>query len=498
MDLTSLERMIEIRHRAKLSEGDNMAALQNPDKHLNRKQRKELVRRLQSHDPGLEVVHRHAAGIDVGNQEHYVAIAPRQDEMPVQRFGCFTAELMRMATWLKERGVRTVAMQSTGVYWIPLYDMLEEHGIEVYLVNARDTKNLPGRKTDVQESQWLLKLHTYGLLRNSFRPTSEIRVLRAYWRQRDQHIKTAAQCIQRIQKSLTQMNLQLANVISDLSGKTGLQILRAIVDGERNPEKLADFRDPRIQASRAEMVASLRGNWRTELLFQVKQELARYDFCQAQIEECDRELQQQLRNFPDSHREEQGSETTDQQLPPKKRKQRKGRNNPPFDLRNELQRISGVDVTRIDGIDGMTGQTVISEVGLDMSRWPSEQHFTSWLGLCPSNELSGGRVLKKRTRKVINRAATAFRMAASNLRASQSYLGAKFRRLRARLGPPRAITAMARTLAVLFYRMLKFGQSYVDRGTEFYEQRQREQQLQYLQKKAAQFGWQVVAVPEAQ
>jgi transposase len=425
-----------------------------------------------------------------------VAIAPRQGEEPVQRFGCFTAELMRMATWLKERGVRTVAMQSTGVYWIPLYDILEEHGFEVYLVNARDTKNLPGRKTDVQESQWLLKLHTYGLLRNSFRPTSEIRILRTYWRPRDQHVKTAAQCIQRRQKAFTQMNLHLANVISDLSGKTGRQILRAMVGGERDPERLADFRDPRSKASRAEMVASLRGNWRPELLFQVKQELARYDFRQMQIQECDGELQQQLRNFPDLRRNEEESEAAEKQPPLKKRKRRKDHHNPQFDLRSEWQRISGIEVTRIDGIDVMTGQTVISEVGLDRSRWPSEQHFTSWLGLCPSNQLSGGRILKKRTRKVVNRAATAFRMAASNLRASQSYLGAKFRRLRARLGPPRAITAMARTWAVLFYRLLKFGQNYVDRGTEFYEQRQREQQLHYLNKKAAQLGLQVVALPK--
>jgi len=362
------------------------------------------------------------------------------------------------------------------------------------LVNARDTKNLPGRKTDVQESQWLLKLHTYGLLRNSFRPTSDIRIVRTYWRQRDQHVKTAAQCIQRMQKALTQMNLQLANVISDLSGKTGLQILRAIVGGERDPEKLANFRDPRMKASRAEIIVSLHGNWRAELVFQVKQELARYDFCRAQIEECDAELQKQLQCFPDSHRDEDGSKVTESQPPPPKRKRRKERNNPSFDLRTELQRISGVDVTRIDGIDTLTGQTVLSEVGLDMSRWPSEQHFTSWLGLCPSNELSGGRILKKRTRQVVNRAATAFRMAASNLRVSQSYLGAKFRRLRARLGPPRAITAMARTLAVLFYRLLKFGQGYVDRGSEFYEQRQREQQRQYLQKKAAQLGLQLVAI----
>jgi transposase len=484
--------MMVIRHRAKLSK--ERTALQKSDQYINRKQRKELARRLRSDHPGLDVVHRNAAGIDVGNEEHYVAVAPHHEGEPVQRFGCFTAELIRMAAWLQERGIQTVAMQSTGVYWIPLYDILEEHGFEVYLVNARDTKNLPGRKTDVQESQWLLKLHTYGLLRNSFRPTSEIRIVRTYWRQRDQHVKTAAQCIQRMQKALTQMNLQLANVISDLSGKTGLQILRAIVGGERDPEKLANFRDPRMKASRAEIIVSLHGNWRAELVFQVKQELARYDFCRAQIEECDAELQKQLQCFPDSHRDEDGSKVTESQPPPPKRKRRKERNNPSFDLRTELQRISGVDVTRIDGIDTLTGQTVLSEVGLDMSRWPSEQHFTSWLGLCPSNELSGGRILKKRTRKVVNRAATAFRMAASNLRVSQSYLGAKFRRLRARLGPPRAITAMARTLAVLFYRLLKFGQGYVDRGSEFYEQRQREQQRQYLQKKAAQLGLQLVAI----
>jgi hypothetical protein len=287
----------------------------------------------------------------------------------------------------------------------------------------------------------------------------------------------------------------LANVISDVSGKTGLQILRAVVNGERDPEKLADFRDPRIKASREDIIASLRGHWRSELLFQVKQELALYDFCQLQIAECDHELEQQLLSFPELNKKEDRSKTTESPSP-KKRKRRKDGNIPRFDLHHELQRISGVDLTRIDGIDVMTGQTVISEVGLDMSRWPSEHHFASWLGLCPSNELSGGRILKKRTRKVVNRAATAFRMAASTLRASQSYLGAKFRRLRSRLGPPKAITAMARTLAILFYRMLKFGQDYVDRGTEFYEQRQRDQQLQYLTTKAARLGFQVVPITD--
>jgi transposase len=233
----------------------------------NRKERKELARRLQSENPGLDVVHPDAAGIDVGNEAHYVAVRPDRDAEPVRRFECFTADLYRLAAWLKQCKVKTVVMQSTGVYWIPLFDIMEEQGFEVYLVNARHTKSLPGRKSDVQESQWLLKLHTYGLLNNSFQPPSEIRTLRAYWRQRAEHVAGAATCIQRMQKALTQMNLQLANVISDLSGTTGQKIVRAIVAGERNSQKLAELRDCRIKASQEEIAKSLEGNWRPELIF---------------------------------------------------------------------------------------------------------------------------------------------------------------------------------------------------------------------------------------
>ena len=233
----------------------------------NRKERKEWGRRLQSEDPGLEVVHSHAAGIDVGNGMHYVAVRPDRDPQPVRRFECFTADLHCLAEWLQRCGVKTVAMQSTGVYWIPIYEILEERGMQVYLVNARHTKNLPGRKSDVQESQWLLKLHTYGLLNNSFQPPSEIRVLRTYWRQRGEHVRGAATCIQRMQKALTQMNVQLANVISDVSGLTGQTIVRSIVAGEHDPRKLAELSDPRIHASREQVAKSLEGNWRPELLF---------------------------------------------------------------------------------------------------------------------------------------------------------------------------------------------------------------------------------------
>lgn len=461
----------------------------------NRKQRREQQRKIWTDNPGLDVVHPNAAGVDVGNREHYVAIAPDKSAEPVRRFGCFTADLRDLARFLKEHDIVTVVMQSTGVYWIPLYDVLEEAGFEVYLVNARDTKNLPGRKSDVQESQWLLKLHTYGLLRNSFRPTSEIRVLRTYWRQRAEHIHTATECVQRMQKALTQMNLQLANVIADIMGLTGQKILRAILAGERDADKLAKLRNWRIQASHEEIVASLTGNWREELLFTLKQEVERYDFCQRQIGECDQEIEKHLGTLPS--RPQEAVLPVQPGMPPKQRKKAQG-NSPEFDLAGELNRIAGVDFTRIDGISVLTAQTIISEVGLDMERWKTEGHFASFLGLCPFNAVSGGKVLRRGTRKVVNRAATAFRIAAFALKNSNSYLGAQYRRFRGKLGAPKAITAMAHKLAVLFYRMLRFGQEYVDRGQQFYEEKYRQQQISFLNKKAAQMGFSIVPVANPQ
>jgi transposase len=453
----------------------------------NRKARKELARRLQSENPGLDVVHPQAAGIDVGNSAHYVAVRPDRDPQPVRRFECFTADLYRLAAWLESCGVKTVALQSTGVYWIPLYDILEERGFEVYLVNARHTKNLPGRKSDVQESQWLLKLHTYGLLNNSFQPPSEIRVLRTYWRQRAEHVTGAATCVQRMQKALTQMNIQLANVISDLSGVTGQMIVRAIVAGERDPRKLAELSDPRIQASRGEIAKSLEGNWRQELIFVLQQEIEMYDTYQRRMAECDQQLQKHLAGFADT-------------VPPpakegelKKKKGKQNKNNPRFHLADELLRLTGVDLTRIDGVDVMIAQTLVSEVGLDMSPWKTEANFASWLGLCPDNRITGDKVRARGTRHVVNRAATALRLGASTLLRSQTYLGAQYRRFRSKLGAPKAITAMAHRLARLVYRMLKYGQQYVDKGAAYYEQRNRQQQIEFLRKKAAQLGLQVTA-----
>ena len=469
---------------------------------LNRRQRKALARRLRVEDPGLDVMHPHAAGIDVGNSSHYVAVRPDRDPDSVRRFECFTADLHRLADWLQQCGVTTVAMQSTGVYWIPLYEILDARGLEVYLVNARHTKNLPGRKTDVQESQWLLKLHTYGLLRNSFHPPAEIRIVRTYWRQRGDHVHAISTCIQRMQKVLTQMNIQLANVISDLSGWTGQRIVRAILAGERDPQTLAALSHPGIHATQDMIAKSLEGTWQPDLLFVLQQEVAMYDAYQQRITECDQALEQHLKGVPDKlagpapEGEPAPSIPRERRSGPKRRR-KAGSHTPQFDLGGELHRISGVDLTRIDGIDVGVAQTVISEVGVDMTRWNTEAHFASWLGLCPDNRITGGKVIRNGTRHVVNRAATALRLAATTLLRSQSYLGAQYRRLRGKLGAPKAITAMAHKLARLVYRLLKWGHEYVDKGLQYYEDRHREQQVQILKQRAAKLGLQLVAAEVA-
>src|SRR6516165_6430078 len=406
----------------------------------------------------LEVVHPDAAGIDVGSSEHWVAVSPDRDPEPVRRFGCFTADVREMGRWLAEKGVRSVAMQSTGVYWMPVFEVLEQQGLEVYLVNARHTKNVPGRKSDVQECQWLLKLHAFGLLNNSFQPTDEIRIARTLWRQRGNLVADASGTIQRMQKALIEMNVQLSSVLSDLSGVSGMSIIGAILKGERDPWKLAALVQPEVKAAPQAIAQSLEGNWRKELLFVLRQEVELYRTYQEKISDCDLELRQHLESI--------GSKVDLQTQPigPKPKGKKSGRNTPRFDLRTELYRITGIDWAQVNGIDVVTAQTVIAECGADLSAFPSEKQFTSGLGLVPTNEQSGGKILKRRTRKVVNRAATAFRNAATTLLRSQSYLGAQYRRLRTRLGAPKAITAMARKLACLFYRLIKHGQQYVDKG----------------------------------
>ena len=402
---------------------------------LNRQQHKELTRRFNAAEPDLEVMHPHAAGIDIGNQSHFVAVAPSRDAQPVQEFGSWTADLTRMAGWLKRCGVTTVAMQSTGVYWIAVYEVLEKEGFDVYLVNARGTKNLPGRKSDVQESQWLRKLHTYGLLRKSYRPPEAIRAVRTVWRLRDRLAKDAGREIQHLQKGLTTMNVQLANAISDVSGVTGMAIVRAILGGERDPYVLAKLRDPRIRASEEEIARSLEGNWQADILFEMREVLELYDFYEKRIAVCDEELRKYLAEMPS--REGCGETTI-----PKSAKQRKKfsasrkskDNRPQFDLGVELARLMGVDLRIIDGIDLITAQVIYSEVGPDLSAWPTEGHFASWLELCPRRDVSGGKVIKQEKRQVKSRVANALRNAAQTLTRSDSYLGARYRQLRSLVG----------------------------------------------------------------
>jgi transposase len=367
---------------------------------------------------------------------------------------------------------------------------LEQHGLEVYLVNAQHTKNVPGRKSDIQECQWLLKLHAFGLLNNSFQPTDEIRIARTLWRHRGNLVAEASSAIQRMQKALIEMNVQLSTVLSDLSGVSGMTIVGAILEGERDPETLAALVQPEVQARQEDIIKSLEGNWRAELLFVLRQQVELYQTYQKKIAACDVQLRRHLKTL--------GGKVDLQAQPigPKPKGKKGSKNAPAFDLRTELYRITGIDWAQISGIDVLTAQTVVAEAGPGLDDFASEKHFTSWLGLCPTNERSGGKILNRKTRKVVNRATVAFRNAASTLIRSQSYLGAQYRRLRTRLGAPKAITAMARKLACLFYRLIKHGRQYVDKGTEYYEARYREQQIRAVLRKAQKLGLQIV-IPNA-
>jgi transposase len=443
----------------------------------------------------LAIVNPNAAGIDVGNESHFVAVPADRDTTAVQEFGCWTADLVRMCEWLRACGIETVALQATGVYWIPLYDQLTQHGLRAVVVNAQYTKNVPGRKTDVQEAQWLMKLHTYGLLPNSFQLAAEMEQVRTIWRLRDRHVKEAGRAVQHMQKALTKMNVQLANVISDISGVSGQAIIGAILQGERDPYQLADLKHERVRASREEVARSLEGNWREDVLFELQQAVDQYQFAHRQMRQCDQQLKRYLGALPARRLEDPPQ---DQPAPSGKKRARVGKpkgNAPAFDLKSELQRIGGVDLTSIDGIDVMTAQTILAEIGTDLSAFPNEDRFASWLGLTPSKDISGGKVLRSGRRKVQNRVAMSLRMAASTLRESQSYLGARYRYLRRKLpSKTAAVKAMARHLAVLVYRLLTRGQAWLDRGAAQFEHRREELELAGLTKRAAAKGFKLVPI----
>jgi Transposase IS116/IS110/IS902 family./Transposase. len=446
--------------------------------------------REQRRRQALRVLNRNAAGIDIGSNEHWVAVPPDRDPEPVRRFAAFTADLVALADWLRQCGVTSVVMEATGVYWIPLFQILETRGFEVKLVNAKHVRHVPGRKSDQRDCQWLQELHSYGLLSASFRPENDICVLRAYLRHRDNVIRAAAQQVQLMQKSLIQMNVLLHNVISDITGLTGRKILDDILRGERDPMVLAAHRHPRIRATSEEIARSLHGDYREEHLFTLRQAVESYDFFGRQLRECDESILKVLRRFePKLPPEAMPPASTSSHHKPQ-------RNEPPVEFGGILYRLLGVDLTQVPGVQTSTAITIVSEIGLDISKFRSEKQFSSWLGVSPSPKVSGGKRLGEERRRIRNRVAQALRIAATSLQRSPTALGAFFRRMRFRLGPAKAIKATAHKLARILYRLLRYGTAYVETGQQAYEEQFRARQLKGLQRRAQDLGFTLVPRPE--
>ena len=440
-------------------------------------------RRSRSHRPHPSTLDRicpDAAGIDCSAGEHMVAVPPDRDAQPVRGFGPFTADLVQLVTWLIACRVTTVAMEATGVYWIPLFELLEERGLTVRLVNARHVKNVPGRKSDVLDAEWLRDLLMVGLLRGSFRPPDAIVALRGYVRHRDTLIQQASHCIQRMQKALVQMNVLLPQVVSDITGVTGLRILRDIVAGQRDPQRLATHRHASCHATEADIVAALTGHYRPEHLLALQQNLQLFDLLHEQMAACDDAIEQHLAQITVT--------PTSSPLPPARRTHKPHAHEPGFDVRRALHRLTGIDLAHVDGFGPYSSLRLVAEIGTDITRWPTSQHFTSWLTLAPQNKVSGGRLLSSRTAPSANRAAGIFRLAAMAIGRTSTALGAFYRRLAARAGKAVAITATARKLAVLVYRILKGDLTYHDPGADAYEAQQRAHSIRRLQRHAAKLG----------
>jgi transposase len=432
----------------------------------------------------LTIIHTNAAGIDIGQSESWVSVPADRDPQPLRRFDMNTPDLIAMADWLKACGVTTVAMESTGVYWIPLYEILEARGFKVYLVNARHAKNLPGRKKDETDAQWLRRLHAFGLLNNSFRPEGEMCAIRAYLRHRAELIEHRAAHIQHMQKALQQMNVRLSPTVTDITGVTGMAIIRAILAGERDPHRLAEWRQPGCTQPVAEFVKALTGNYRDEHVFALKQAVALYDCYTEQIRECDQELERKFSALQPVHENDDLPP-----LDPTDKRNTHSKNAPVYDGRRLLYQLLGVDLVAVHGLNEATAQTIISEIGTDMSRWSDEKHFCSWLGLAPHNDISGGKVLRSRTLQTHNRAGQAFRLAAQAVSRTETAYGAFFRRMRAMHGPKKAIVATAHKIARAVYLMLRDHKPFDAVSANAYLKRDREREIARLQKKATKLGY---------
>jgi transposase len=437
-----------------------------------------------SRKPAFTLIRPDCAGIDLGSCEHYVAVPEDRCVEEVRTFGCFTCDLLMMGQWLLDLGIRDVAMEATGVYWIPVYESLSSRGLRVTLVDGRSAKALPGRKTDVQDSQWIRDLHMHGLLKACVVPDAQILVLRSYWRERERLIQSRAEQIQLMQKALEQMNVQIHKVLSDISGVSGQSIIRAILAGERNPKALSSLLVGAANKKQAQVEKALEGNWADHHLFALEGAVSTYDFLSTRLLMCDRRLDEAMSELSG--------------IPPgSPRRPRASKNEPEFNLQTHLTQLLGQDATAIDGLDVTTIATAVSELGPDLSRFRTKKHFTSYLGLCSVNKITGGNIKSSRTRRVTHRLANAFRMAAQSVHSSRSALGAFHRRLKARIGPAKATTATARKLAEMYYTMVVEGKPFQDPGEEAYNERFKQQRIRALTKQASRLGFQLVEVPQA-
>jgi transposase len=437
---------------------------------------------------GMSQVNKNAAGVDIGAEEIVACVRGDESMQIVKVFGNYTVDLRNIGKWLQEHYVRTVAMESTGVYWIPLFEELERQGFECLLISSRSLRRVAGRKSDIQDAQWIQTLHSYGLLESSFRPQAELVALRTMLRHRSQLLEHRSPHIQQMQKAMLQMNVQLSQALSDVTGETGQAILRAIVAGQRDPQKLAALRDRNCKKSAEEIGRALTGTWRAEHLFIVKQSLELYDFYTKQVEDCDAEIDCLYALIrPDW-------ETGELKPLPQKKRNSHSKNAPQNkeEIRKHLKRISGVDLSVVDGFGVSLAQTVIMEVGTDMGKFPSQKHFCSWLGLAPKHEISGAKILKNKTMKTKNRAGQAFRMAAQSVKRADCVFGSLYRRLKSRLDKVQATLASAHAIARVVYRMLKYKVEYEKISVEEYEKKYKEQQIKYMKKKAEKFGFQLV------
>jgi transposase len=434
-------------------------------------------------------VNRHAAGVDIGAHEIMACVPDGDAQQLVRAFGTYTADLDALADWCVDHGIQTVAMESTGVYWIPLFETLESRGVQCCLISAQAIKHGPGRKSDVLDCQWIQTLHSYGLLKASCRPEGDLVALRTLLRHRAQLIQHRAPHVLHMQKALLQMNIQLSQALSDVTGATGQRILRAIVAGERNPHTLAALRNYRCKKDGDEIARALTGTWREEHLFVLKQALALFDFYTAQLSDCDAQIERAFSVMKPRFAPASAEPVPAKPTPPLRKPHSHSKNAPAGNTRAHILRITGVDLVAVPGISTSIAQTILSAIGTDMSKWPDEKHFCAWLGLAPKHAISGGKVLKSRTMKTRNRAAQAFRMAAQSVLRADCALGAFYRRLKGRLGPAQALVATAHKIARTVYHMLKERVPYYDIGTAEYNKRFRERELQYLQKKAAKLGY---------